>query len=222
LKVLGIDTSCAASSVCVIDASEDGFLALAAETADENRAEALAPMVERVVTQTGGMRTLERIAVTVGPGSFTGIRIGLSLAKAMGLVLQIPVIGVPTLAAFASTAFADGPGSLIASVIDARHGTVYFELFDSYGVSRGPARPVKLVEAVRAIGAGPVRIAGDAAEALFLEAKRYGLVVESIVSGLSPDAFEVAKLGARLDPLTSPARPLYVKAPDVRPPASLE
>jgi tRNA threonylcarbamoyladenosine biosynthesis protein TsaB len=222
LKVLGIETSCAAASVCVIDASEHGFLALAAESTDENRAEALAPMVERVVSQTGGMRTLERIAVTIGPGSFTGIRIGLSLAKAMGLALQIPVIGIPTLTAFAASAFADGPGSLIAAAIDARHGTIYFELFDSYGVSRGPAKPLKLVEAVRAIGSGPARFAGDAAEALFLEAKRYGLANGSIISGLSPDAFEVAKLGAGLDPAAFPPRPLYVKAPDVRPPAAME
>jgi tRNA threonylcarbamoyladenosine biosynthesis protein TsaB len=221
LKVLGIDTSCASASACVIDADELGFLALAAERADDNRAEALAPMIERIVAQTGGMANLERIAVTVGPGSFTGIRIGLSLAKAMGLALRIPVVGVSTLAAFAAPLFLDAPGSVIAAVVDARHGAAYFELFDSYGVSRGAPRPLKMIEAVRAIGSGPARLAGDAAAALALEAKRYGLSIEAISPGSSPDAFEVAKLGSRLDPKAAPARPLYIKAPDVRPPAAL-
>jgi len=220
LRVLGIDTSCASASGCVLDADDLGFLALAAERADDGRAEALAPLIERIVTAAGGMASLERIAVTVGPGSFTGIRIGLSLAKAMGLALQIPVVGVSTLAAFAAPLFSDAPGSVIASVVDARHGAAYFELFDSYGASRGAPRPLKLVEAVRAIGSGPARLAGDASEALAREAKRYGLMIEAMAPGNSPDAFEVAKLGARLDPSSAPARPLYVKAPDVRPPAA--
>jgi tRNA threonylcarbamoyladenosine biosynthesis protein TsaB len=219
LKILGIDTSCAAASACVVDAADEGFLALAAERAEDNRAEALAPMIQRIVAETGGMAGLERIAVTMGPGSFTGIRIGIALARAMGLALKIPVVGVSTLHAFAAPFFSSSPGGPIAAVVDARHGAAYFELFDSYGASRGPARAMKFVEIVRAIGSGPARIAGDAAELLAAEAKRYGLAIESIALTASPDAFEVAKIGARLDPASAPARPLYVKAPDVRAPA---
>ena len=219
MKILGIDTSCAAASACVVDAADEGFLALAAERADDNRAEALAPMVRRIVDSVGGMASLERIAVTVGPGSFTGIRIGIAFARAMGLALKIPVVGVSTLHAFAAPLFSTSPGGPIAAVVDARHGAAYFELFDSYGASRGAPRPMKLVEIVRAIGSGPARIAGDAAEALAAEAKRYGLAVENVTSAASPDAFDVAKIGARLDPATAAARPLYVKAPDVRAPA---
>ncbi len=221
MRLLGIDTSCMAASACVVDATGDGFLALAAERAEENRAEALAPMIQRIVAAAGGMASLERIGVTVGPGSFTGIRIGLALARGMGLALQIPVVGVSTLTAFAAPLFSNAQGSAIASAVDAHHGAVYFELFDSFGVSRGPARPLKLVEAIRAIGSGPARLAGDACEALAQEAKRYGLLIEAMAPASAPDAFEVAKIAAGLDPKLAPARPLYVKAPDVRLPAAM-
>jgi tRNA threonylcarbamoyladenosine biosynthesis protein TsaB len=218
LKILAIDTSCRAASVCVAETSEAGIVSLAAECVEANRAEALAPMVERVVVAAGGgMASLERLAVTVGPGSFTGIRIGLSLARAMGLALKIPVVGVSTLAAFAASFFADSHGSAIASVVDARHGSVYFQLFDAFGSPLAPPRVLTLLDAVRAIGSGPARVAGDAAEALAAEARRSGLAIEALLAASSPDALAVARLGTGLDPKAAPPRPVYVKAPDARP-----
>ena len=69
---------------------------------ERGHAEALAPLVERLMSGVeGGFASLDRIAVTAGPGSFTGIRIGLAMARAMGLALNIPVVGVSTLVAFA-------------------------------------------------------------------------------------------------------------------------
>ena len=70
-----------------------------------------------------------RVAVTVGPGSFTGIRIGISAARAVGLALKIPVIGVSTLSAYAAPLIANVVGEVVAVAIDARHGNVFFQGF---------------------------------------------------------------------------------------------
>jgi len=218
VRILAIDTSLNSASVCVADWEDDEFVMLAAESAETNRAEALAPMTGRVVDAAGGgMAALSRIAVTVGPGSFTGIRVGLSLARGMGLALKIPVVGVPTLAAFARPLFSQTNGAAVAAAVDARHGAVYFQLFDAYGASLGPPRVLSIADAARAIGSGPARIAGDAAEAIAAEARRSGLGVEALLATPAPNIGAVARLGARLDPKAAPPRPIYVKAPDVRP-----
>jgi tRNA threonylcarbamoyl adenosine modification protein YeaZ len=215
VNILAIDTSCATAGVCIALIDDEGARALASAEAQDNRAEALAPMVKRAIEEAKlEMAALARIAVTVGPGSFTGIRIGLSLGKAMGLALDIPVVGVSTLEAFAG-AFLGQPGGPIAAVVDAKHGAVYFQLFDARGGSLVAPRALKTADAVRAIGSGPVRIAGDAAETLAEDARRAGLAVDAVAQGAAPNTLTVAKLAAKLDPKTAPARPLYVKAPDV-------
>ena len=139
-------------------------------------AEALAPMVQEVVGSVeGGVASLDRIAVTTGPGSFTGIRVGLALARAMGLALGVPVVGVSTLAAFAAQLLAKPRQGVIAPAIDARHGSVYFQLFEPSGRPLGPPRCDALRECVRQIGDGPAVLAGDAARLLAAEAHRAGL-----------------------------------------------
>ena len=103
MRILAIDASCNAASVAIVESGELEPLAAMSRTMTRGHAEALAPMVEEAGRRvTGGLRSLDRIAVTIGPGSFTGIRIGLALARAMGLALAIPVVGVSTLAAFAA------------------------------------------------------------------------------------------------------------------------
>ena len=103
MRILAIDTSCGAASVAVVESGRAGPLAVISRPMARGHAEALAPMVEEAMRGVeGGFPSLARIAVAVGPGSFTGIRVGLAMARAMGVALAIPVVGVSTLAAFAA------------------------------------------------------------------------------------------------------------------------
>lgn len=200
----------------------DGSLreTLASESLDmaQGHAEALAPMVERVTRAVeGGVDALDRIAVCIGPGSFTGIRIGLAMARAMGLALPAPVVGVSGLVAFAAPLLLDPTPGVIASVIDAKHGQVYFQLFESSGRPMLAARVARLKDAVRAIGGAPARAVGNAAELLAVEGRLSGVEIDAGAGSHAPDIAAIAQLGVLADPATAPPRPLYIKAPDAQP-----
>ena len=97
MRILAIDTSCGAASVAVVEGGRAGPLAVISRPMARGHADALPPMVEEAMRGVeGGFPSLARIAVATGPGSFTGIRIGLAMARAMGMALAIPVVGVST------------------------------------------------------------------------------------------------------------------------------
>jgi tRNA threonylcarbamoyladenosine biosynthesis protein TsaB len=218
MRILAIDTSCGAVSACVLDSGAGDSIARRSEPMERGHAEALAPLVERLMFDVeGGLSSLDRIAATVGPGSFTGIRVGLAMARAMGLALNVPVVGVSTLVAFAGPLLFEPNPGVIASAIDARHERVYIQLFESAGRPLIPARIAGLREAVRAIGAGPVRMTGSGARILAQEAARAGLNAEVVGGGDFPDIVAVARIGLALDPRDCPPRPLYLKPPDAQP-----
>ena len=223
MRILAIDTSCGAASVAVFDGCGVTSLAKISRT-DGARPRRGAPTLmvpARLMGEIeGGFASLGAIGVTIGPGSFTGIRIGLALARAMGLALEIPVIGVSTLVAFAAPLLAEPRTGIIAATIDARHGSVYFQLFEASGRPLGPPRCDTPRECVRAIGAGPAWLAGDAAALVASEAQRAGLPYDLDASRAAPDIVALAWMGLAVDPAKSPARPLYVKPPDARPNAT--
>jgi tRNA threonylcarbamoyladenosine biosynthesis protein TsaB len=218
MRILAIDTSCGAASVAVAEGGSREPLAVLSRPMARGHAEALAPMVEEAMRGIdGGFASLGRIAVATGPGSFTGLRVGLAMARAMGIALAIPVVGVSTLAAFAAPLLSEPRAGIIAAAIDARHGSVYFQLFEGSGRPLGPPRCDTARECVRAIGAGPAWLAGDAATIVAAEAHRAGLPYDLDGAREAPDIVAVAWMGLALDPSISPARPVYVKPVDARP-----
>jgi tRNA threonylcarbamoyladenosine biosynthesis protein TsaB len=218
MRILAIDTSCGAASVAVVESGRSEPLAALSRVMARGHAEALAPMVEEAMRGVpGGFSSLDRIAVTTGPGSFTGIRVGLAMARAMGVALAIPVIGVSTLAAFAAPLLSEPRPGIIAAAIDARHGAVYFQLFETTGRPLGPPRCDALRECVRGIGAGPALLAGNAAAIVANEAHRAGLPYDLGAATDVPDIVAVARMGLALDAAANPARPHYVKSPDAHP-----
>jgi tRNA threonylcarbamoyladenosine biosynthesis protein TsaB len=221
MRILAIDTSVGAASVAITESGRaEPFAALSRPMA-RGHADALAPMVEEAMRGVdGGFPSLTRIVVATGPGSFTGIRIGLAMARAMGVALGIPVVGVSTLAAFAAPLLSEPRTGIIAAAIDARHGSVYFQLFEPSGRPRGQPRCDTPRECVRAIGAGPAWLAGDAAALVAGEAQRAGLPYDLDAASAAPDIVALAWMGLAVDPANSPARPLYVKPPDARPNAA--
>lgn len=101
MLVLAIDTCLARCAVCLFDSVKNHALAQEHKDIERGHAEALAPMVQHILAMAGKrVKDIDRIVVTTGPGTFTGLRIGLSFARAFGLARNIPVLGLDTLHAF--------------------------------------------------------------------------------------------------------------------------
>ncbi|MGL4242506.1 MAG: tRNA (adenosine(37)-N6)-threonylcarbamoyltransferase complex dimerization subunit type 1 TsaB [Beijerinckiaceae bacterium] len=217
-RILAIDTALGACSVCVFDGAEQLPLAFEAEEMATGHAEALMPMIERVMGRVdGGFASLSRVAVSIGPGSFTGLRIGISAARAIGLAAGIPVVGVSTLAGYAAPLINASESGVIAVAIDARHGAVFFQAFTMTGRTIVLPRVLPVKEAGRAIGAGPVKLAGSGAGALAVEAMTLGLKATLADLRPAPDITAIARLGLIADPETAPAKPLYLRPPSAQP-----
>ena len=222
MKILAIDTALPAVSACVL--TEGATTPEAQETLGMERghAEALLPLIERVMAKVdGGFAAIGRVGVTVGPGSFTGLRVGIAAARGIALAWSLPAVGVSTLAALAAPLILeDKPGTIVVAV-DARHGHVYFAAFHADGRLFVAPRFAEVREALRDIapgpGAEPLRLAGSGAPMLALAAWSLGVAAEMVGEHIAPDIAFVARLGLLADPATAPPRPLYLKAPDAKP-----
>ncbi len=218
MKILDIDTALPAVSVCVLD--DGAAMPEVSETVamERGHAEALLPMIDRVMARVeGSFSAIDRVAVTVGPGSFTGLRVGIAAARAIGIACGVPVVGVSTLAALAAPLILDEKTDLVAVAIDARHGNVYFAAFEPDGRTYRLPCLLPVREAIRSLGAGPIRLAGSGAPMLAIEAWSIGISVDVAGATTAPDIAFVARLGLLADPAMAPARPLYLKPPDAKP-----
>jgi tRNA threonylcarbamoyl adenosine modification protein YeaZ len=215
--VLAIDTALAACSVCLFDAERDKVIASESALLGRGHAEALLPMLERCIAKLdGGWTAVSRIGVVVGPGSFTGLRVGVAAARAAALATGRQSVGVTTLAALAAPLIAVSDGALVAAVIDARHGNVFLQLVSGEGVPLVQPVLVSLDEAADRIGQEPVHLVGSGAALLQVRLEARGGTVLSSAADALPDIVFVAKLTARADPASAPPEPLYVKAPDAK------
>ena len=167
MRVLAIDTALGACSACVLAHDADHPLAVQSLIMDRGHAEALLPLIERVVSQVEGrFAAFDRVAVTIGPGSYTGLRVGIAAARAIGLAAGIPVIGVTTLSALIAPLISSDKRRLLAAAIDARHGQVYFQMVAPGGRNIIAPTLVTVRDAVRLVGAGPVTLNGSGAPAI--------------------------------------------------------
>ncbi len=165
MNVLGIET---ATAVCGAALVRDGKIA-EESFFDEGRVHA-EKLIGQIIAVLGpaGPADLGGIAVSIGPGSFTGLRIGVSVAKGIAFARGIPLVGVPTLEALAARAAAIDrltPGTRLLAALDARRDEVYCQLFDV--TEGGPvavweSRDAKLGELAEELGGGGVRVTGDA------------------------------------------------------------
>ena len=212
MNVLAIDAALPAVSVCVLDGVTAAPVSLRSEPMARGHAEVLVPLIDEVVSAaSGGFEALGRIAVTVGPGSFTGIRVGIAAARGIAIAREIPIVGVSTLAAFAAPAMVNQGSHVIAAALDARHGQVYFQAFAPGGRILIAPRVMPVREAIRALGSGPVRFVGSAASIMAIEAWSMGLRAEVASDSIAPDIVFVARLGLLADPDKSPPRPMYLR-----------
>lgn len=127
MKVLGIDTSAIVCSVALV--SDDETLACKTVSDGLTHSETLLPLIKAILEETNtAVSNLDAIAVSHGPGSFTGLRIGISAVKGLAVSSNIPCIGVSTLEALAMNAL-EKEGSIICAVMDARRGEFYNAIF---------------------------------------------------------------------------------------------
>ena len=193
-------------------------LGLRSEAMAKGHQERLGGMARDAAADAGGFGGVERIGVTVGPGSFTGLRVGLAFAQGLGAALGVPVVGVSTLDALAEPEGPEGAETGdVAALIDARRGQVYARFWKA-GAAGGPAEALAVEaarERVRALDAG-VRLIGSGA--VLVAGETFGGEVVDR-SGPSPEA--LARLTATADPAANPPRPLYLRAPDATPPSRL-
>lgn len=217
MRILAIDTALDLCSACVAADAPEATIAQESLALARGHAEALLPLVERVMARVeGGFESLDRVAVTVGPGSYTGLRVGLSAARAVGLAAGVPVVGVTTLSALLAPQLALGGAGVVAAAIDARHGAVYFQAMSAGDGILVPPAHLALDAAADRLGAGPVTLVGSGAGPLAAVLRARGIAVT--VSGAGgPDIAWVAFLGLVADPVQALPRPMYLRGADARP-----
>ena len=211
--ILALDTCVDACSVALW--SDGQTLASLNEPMARGHQERLAPMVAEALAAAGlKPAALDRIAVTTGPGSFTGLRVGLAFAKGMALALDRPCIGVGTLEALALGQDA----AFVAACLDARRGRVYLQAFvdgravmapDILDIDEAAARLAELWTG------GPARIVGSGAPLV-----SGVLASASIDAAAVPEPAVLARLASARTPGPMP-RPLYLRAPDAKLPGGL-
>jgi tRNA threonylcarbamoyladenosine biosynthesis protein TsaB len=219
MMVLGLDS---AGGACSAALWRDGaVIARRFEVMERGHAEALMPMAEAVMTEAGmDFAALDAIGVTVGPGAFTGVRIGLAAARGLALAAEVPAVGVTTFEALAAAVpEAERAGRALLVAVDSKRADVYAQLFDA--AVEPMSEPAALAPAALAglLPRGPLLTVGDGVR--LLADVLAGRDVRASSAAPHPDAAWVATLAAaRLEaggPMTSPA-PLYLRPPDaVRP-----
>jgi tRNA threonylcarbamoyladenosine biosynthesis protein TsaB len=210
--VVGFDTATPAVSVALHDGERVVSSAL---TVDARRqGELLAPMIAKVMADAGAAQAdLTGVAVGVGPGPYTGLRVGLVTARVLGEVLGIPVYGVCTLDIIAAAVPPAGTGFLVAT--DARRKEVYWARYDESGQRvAGP----RVGAATGIPDAGGLPVAGDGGR---MYAAAFGAVIEPA----HPDARTLCsvvagRLAGRAGAELLPAEPLYLRRPDAREPGA--
>jgi tRNA threonylcarbamoyladenosine biosynthesis protein TsaB len=223
MNVLAIDTCLGAASAAVRwrDSSGGWQMREAYEERTVGHAERLMPMIAEVMGAAElEFADLERIAVTVGPGTFTGVRAGVAAARGLALASGLPVAGATSLAVMAHRADAllgaSRAGRLLAVAVDARREMVYVQVFPRDPIEAVPPALLAPEAAARLIGSGPAIIVGSGAVAVVDAVRALGGEAEAARPDLQPNAASLALMAPRLVP-AKPLTPLYLRLPDVRP-----
>ena len=218
MRVLAIDTALEACSVAVLDTERADLRAHESLPMQRGHAEALMPLVARVLGRVQlDFSALDRVAVTTGPGSFTGLRVGIAAARGIALASGKPAIGLTTFAAFAAPFIAADDTLPVVVAIDARHDHVYLQVFGPGGRTLVAPRVAPLREALRVSSTGAPRITGTAAAKLATLWPAGERPPTKVEQRSAPDINWVARLGAAAADTGTPPKPLYLRPPDAHP-----
>lgn len=213
-RILAIDTSLEDCAVAIAAGSR---VAIVRETIGRGHAERLFGMVEAALAEAGlRLGDIDRFAVTTGPGSFTGIRVGVAAARGFALATGRPAFGISTLAAHAAEARAMAGRVSVLAVLPAKGGEAFAQLFLADGSSAGlPEAAQHAALAILAFDAGAV-LAGAGADAVAAAWPSFP-APEIVHCRSAPDIRTVLDLASFAGPEASPPRPLYIRPPDAAP-----
>lgn len=216
--VLGIDTALPACSVAIVDRASGRLLASQTAAMPVGHAEALMPMVQNALDEAGLLLgDIEVFATTIGPGSFTGVRVGLATARGFALATGRPAVGVTTLQCLADTACEQArPREAFAVAIDARRDELYVQSFDREGFSLSGPELLSAAEAVERLPEEVSGVFGSGARLLAAQGAEDGRGLSVLGEPVAPSAKSVARCAELEGPLP---RPLYLRAPDAKPQA---
>jgi tRNA threonylcarbamoyladenosine biosynthesis protein TsaB len=222
MNILSLDTCFDACSVAVGRGlrSLTPEISFAYEGMQKGHSERLMPHIETAMAETHlEFQALDRIAVTFGPGTFTGTRISVAAARAFALATGAEFVAVSSLKLMAMSARIPAAATArIAIAVDARRGEIYLEVFDRHSLQSLVApQCLLLADAVSVLGAGPIVIAGSGADELTAAAVASGIEATAILPDLLPDALDILFPACEM-PVTRALRPLYLRAPDAKPP----
>ncbi|WP_217575130.1 tRNA (adenosine(37)-N6)-threonylcarbamoyltransferase complex dimerization subunit type 1 TsaB [Mesorhizobium sp. GbtcB19] len=216
MKLLAIDCAANLCAACVYDAGAGKELGREVRDLGKGHAEHLMAVIETAL-QTGGVGypDLDAVAVSIGPGSFTGLRVGVSTARGLALALKIPAIGVTTLEALAAEGAYAFPGRAVLAALDAGREEIHAALYDGALVETYGPSVTTLSEAVSmAIGAEAVLV-GTAAPAITAAA---GRAFATGPVAVTADIATYARLASARKPGEKP-KPLYLRGADAKPQA---
>jgi tRNA threonylcarbamoyladenosine biosynthesis protein TsaB len=220
MLVLGVDT---ATDYAVVGATADGEIIREVSIGPEpggrpRHSEVLLPEIERSVDAAGGWDRIDRIAVGIGPGSFTGLRIGIATARALAQAQDLPLAPIVSLAALAR-GIGDGGGDLALPVFDARRSEAFAALYEGPDEIWPPfvASPDELAERVQELDRAPLA-AGEGA-------LRFAAELEAAGATVAPPEDALHRVAARnvcavgevaVEALTDQIQPLYLRPPDAK------
>ncbi|SRR6266446_5356899 len=217
MRVLAIDTALKACAAAVLDAATGTIVASETLAMQRGHAESLMPLVARVMDTAGvEFDELDRVAVTIGPGSFTGLRVGIAAARGIALATGKPAVGLSTFAAFAAPHISRGEQATVIVAVDARHDQVYLQIFASCGRTLVAPRVATHRDAVRAAISGPAVVVGSGAQLLAAVWPPEQLP-PLLDARDAPDIAWIARLGAAAEATRDLPKPFYLRRPDVRP-----
>lgn len=218
VSVLAFDTAGNGCSAAVL---RDGRLAAHRfERMPRGQSERLLPMIAAVLDDaTVALAALDLVAVTVGPGAFTGLRIGIAAGRGLALARGIPALGITSFAAVAAQVPLEAhAGRTLVVALDSRRTELYLQAFGADGAALGDGALVAPAALAGRVPPGPLLLAGDAAPALAAVLGRRAALAPG--HGIA-DAADVARLGAaawRPGLRPPPLRPLYLRPPDTTAP----
>jgi tRNA threonylcarbamoyladenosine biosynthesis protein TsaB len=210
MLVLAIDTAGADCATALYSKEEDRLIAVRQETIGKGHAERLMGMIDEIIMESDhAFQDVGMIAVTIGPGSFTGIRVGVAAARGLGLALSIPVVGVSTLEALAANARAMGAHGPVLAAIDAKRDEIYCQFFAEDGAATNRPAALTLSDAGALAESSTCSVAGSGAS----------LISKDVPTTEAYDILSVARIAATRQNAPGKPAPLYLRAPDAKPQA---